>query len=838
MSTTFIGYMTKFFGSGQRQNGWFAGIFTDSDTYKSVHVSGVHKKTIDPKVEYEIECEEVHHPTYGLQYNVISMRPHVSLDRDSLIQYLSGATFKGIGKAVATKIVDAFGADSLNVITKEPERLSDELQLTDRQIEILQKGELSTTIESRLRKVLPFITETLIEKIINAYCDGQENCDVEDIIQTIKSEPYQLLYKLERVSFQEIDKIALHVGYNEYGDSRLQECYKYVLHQYLMETQNTFLDTSDLNDYNAFYNNIMYNIGYLDLERNRQTLGQNIYSQVCIDVVNGLFANPSQIDGIRIDFKEDGTPILYNQSVYEEERGLSEIIAKCLLSKSVFMSVTGCTLSDIENDIAIYEKKNGLILDDSQRKAVMSSLMSSISIINGGPGHGKTTTIDCVLFIWDKQMRQIAKITGQDEEDIKLPILSAPTGRAVSVLKQATGNQYEVATAMRRITLMSKLVKAIDKKKEKKEKDAVLSADLEIMSQRYSNTLVILDESSMAGIKLVYQYMKLFTDCQFIFVGDVNQLPSIEYGQFFKDLCDCNIVMQTELTVNHRVGSDGALIVDNADEINNGNINLDYSDEEQFSMVEATNDYSQLIKEEYLKYVSPNGQLDVSRMKDVGILCPIKKDATGVLELNYDIQNIVNPVDYTAAPYERGYEIEATHVYINNVNKDVKLRVGDRVMQTKNRAEAECIRLVGTAKRECDNGIFNGDIGTITKFIPAQRKEDVDMLEILFDDGRETVIEEEFMKELTLAYAITIHKAQGSEYPMVIISMPEKMTILSEKFANKNLFYTAITRAKKCVKIFGSTSSVNKCIITTMPPRNSMLTPKILQEIKYLKAKG
>lgn len=830
MAEEFIGKITKLFGDGQRQNGWFAGVFRESSTGETFRVSGTYRNNLDLNLEYDISAEyEVN--KYGEQYLIKTMSPHIELDDDSLIQYLSGDSFKGIGETIAKKIVKEFGRDTLDVIANRPDELREKLKLSDRQVGILIKGEASVSVENKLRKLVPFISKSLLEKIIDTYCDGESGCGGNEAIDIVKNEPYRLLYDLDGVKFKDIDTIALHLKFNKYDKFRIEECYRYAMTQHVNETKNLFITTRDSDDYNAFYVRVLDNIGYMDMYRNGP---YNMYPQSDYDAVNSLFHDPNQIDGIRMIQESDGSFTIYDSQIYEEETGLSEMIAERLLATSVFMEKTGCTMQDIEDDIAIYERKNRIKFDDSQHTGILTSLMSPISIINGGPGHGKTSTVDCILFIWSRHMKD------------KKPVLSAPTGRAVTVLKNATHNEYDVATAMRRIVQMRRL----DSLSHKRGVDADTFKQLDEMRKEYTDNIVVLDECSMVGMRTAFEFLSMFENCQFIFVGDVDQLPSIEYGQFFKDICDCNLIVKTCLTENHR--AEGKLIVDNAEAINKGDASaVDYSDIDQFEMIPATGDFTDKIIETYKNWVynvtmDDNGNevcvLDEIKMKSICILCPTRYGPTGHLLLNKTIQDLVNPYDPTAKPNEKGYEIDATHMYINDTFKDVKLRVGDRVMQTKNRADAECHILVGK-KRQDSMGIFNGDTGTILQFNHAPNNESMDSLVLLLDDGRQTIVYEENMKELILAYAISIHKSQGSEYEMVILSAQHTLAIdqkklgSNEDFACRNLLYTAVTRAKKHVKIIGYEQGIIKCILTEKVPRKSMLMPRIMQEFKSIKEK-
>lgn len=806
MGMEYRGKFTRLFGKGQKPNGWFAGVFA-VERGRAMHVTGTYRQPIDIGLKYDIDAEQTYHPTYGKQYLIKSIAPHVEMDRASILRYLSGPSFKGIGYKTAEKIVDEFGTDALSMIVSDPDGLQSRCGLTDKQISILIKGEASISVENKLRKICPFISESLIEKIIDCYCD-KDGSGGDTAVAIVRNNPYRLLDDLEKVPFKDIDRIALHVGFDAYSSKRIRECYMHAMHEHINETHGSYINTSHPYEYNAFYERVLDNVGYTDATPPGYPGARPVYTRECYDAVNKLFMYPENIYGITRKENEAGETLLYLSDIYTEEGSIAETIASLLPKKSVFMEHSGCTFKDINDDIAIYEKKHRMMFDDSQRIGIASSLMSSVSVINGGPGHGKTSIIDCILFIWGRHMRD------------KNPVLSAPTGRAVTVLKNATGNKYDVFTAARMVYMMEKTKKECIKKG---------LDDYSNMVSAYSDTIVILDECSMVGLKAAHDFLSMFNGCQFIFVGDVNQLPPIEYGQFFRDLCDSNLVKKTELTVNHR--AEGRKITDNAFKINEGDINVDLSEPEEFSITQAYGNFSDSVIDEYMDYVKNGDIIDLQKIKSIGILSPVRKGPTGILELNRRIQDIVNPEKKGASSFENGYVIDATHMYVSDAYKDIKLRVGDMVMMTKNHPDIECSIIAGRHKQS-SMGIYNGDIGVITR---VHEYEDGDTLSLLLNDGRLAVIEEDIMDELTLAYAVTIHKSQGSEYDKVILALPGYLAGTKSEFASRNLLYTGITRARKSISVIGDRNCFNYCVNNVVKQRNSLLKERILYTIKTLR---
>ena len=795
MTTDLCGKITKTFCV--KPDGWFSGVFYDENKSRKVKINGVYSRGLDMSLTYEIFAELVHHPVYGDQYKILSMRPKVIMDKDHIISYLSGESFKGIGVATAEKIYNAFGLDSLEIIRNEPSKLRTILGLNDKTVRSLIMGESSGSIDNQLRKLVPTIKPSLVQKIIDRYCGGDQEIGVTAALRTITDDTYSMLYELPNVSFKDIDEIALAVAYSLYDPRRMNECFRFALYNYQCNTQNVYVNTVDTSVMNDFYNQVLYNVGYSDMVQNQY--GQLVYKNECITAVNNMFQDLSAINGVVVSYGNNNEMLIYDEATAKQEDGLALYLAKQLHKKSLFMSCA--TISDIERDIALYETRNHMQFDDTQHTAILMSLMSPISIISGGPGHGKTSTIDCVLDIWSKYTN-------------KAPVISAPTGRAVSILKKSITNTYgvdcHIATAMR-IICTTKIAK---NKNDGKYED---------LKKKYSGTLVVLDECSMLGIKTAYEFLRLFDNCQFVFIGDVNQLPSIEYGQFFKDMCDCGLIVKTELTVNHR--ANGRLIVDNAETINVGCTNVDFSDRSQFELIDCQGDYQQMIIDSFMNYVMKNGAVDPLALSNVAILCPTNKGTTGAALLNYTIREMINPKRSTAKETENGYAIERTHIYVNPQIPDTKIRVGDRVMYTKNRTDVPCKTLIGRHGDD-EMGIFNGDTGFVYEFHKGT-KDTEDVLTIQLDNGKLAYIEGEYMKDIVLVYAMTIHKAQGSEYPFVIISMQHSLLNIPGDFASRNLLYTAVTRAKEKVQIIGNPESFYKCIVTLAHERNSQLMSKV-----------
>ena len=416
--------------------------------------------------------------------------------------------------------------------------------------------------------------------------------------------------------------------------------------------------------------------------------------------------------------------------------------------------------SELDREIKSIESELDIELHDLQREAVIKALSEGLFILTGGPGTGKTTTIKSI-------------ISGLERRNLRF-VLAAPTGRAAKRMSETTG--YEASTIHRLLSIKHNPEERADAYFEMNE-DNPLDVDA-----------VIIDEASMVDILLFNSLLKAISPgCKLIIVGDSNQLPSVGPGQVLKDMLDSGVCPNVELKYIFRQSNESH-IVTYAHMINNGE-QIDFTTKyEDFFLLKRDN-YEE-IRQALLYLICEKlpKHFNTSPMQ-IQVLTPMKKGALGVWELNRILQECINP------PSDKKVELE----YGENI-----FRVGDKVMQTKNNYDMEWdIMSTYGISAQRGKGVFNGDIGIIDHINKPSR-----LIRITFDDGREAEYSYETLEELELAYAITIHKSQGSEYPVVIMPLlggPRSLLY-------RNLLYTGVTRAKDCVVILGSENTVKEMI--------------------------
>ena len=436
---------------------------------------------------------------------------------------------------------------------------------------------------------------------------------------------------------------------------------------------------------------------------------------------------------------------------------------------------------DIEIEAAIrnIEKKTEMELDEHQAEAVKEAVRNGLLVITGGPGTGKTTTINTIIKYFELEGMDI--------------FLAAPTGRAAKRMSETTG--YEARTIHRMLELNGGM-------------DTGSAAGFERNERNPLETdVIIIDEMSMVDISLMYSLLKaVVAGTRLILVGDVNQLPSVGPGSVLKDIIDSGAFHTVKLTKIFRQASTSDIIV-NAHKINNGeevsldNKSMDFFFLKRYDADKIINVTLQLIKQKLPKFVNATEY-------DIQVLTPMRKGLLGVERLNGILQAYMNPADKS----KREKEYRGTI-----------FREGDKVMQIKNNYQIEWeIRTKFGLCVDKGMGIFNGDTGIIEEI-----NDFAETMTISFDEGRKVEYPFKLLEELELAYAVTIHKSQGSEYPAVVIPLLSGPRMLM----NRNLLYTAVTRAKKCVTIVGDEQTFYEMIQNNSQQRRySGLRDRIVEE--------
>ena len=658
----------------------------------------------------ELTGEYTVHPSYGPQFKVQQYSIKAPEDIASIERYLGSGAIKGVGAALAARIVRKFKEDTFRIIEEEPERLAEIKGISERKAqEIAQQ----TEEKRELRQAMIFlqnygISLSLAVKIYQTY--------QLDMYRIIQENPYRMAEDVTGVGFKIADEIAHRVGIHLDSDFRIRSGIMYVLQQASLEG-HTYLPEELLT------------------RRACELLGvdasgvEKHYMDMAIDRKLILKQSEAEVQ-------------IYASTFYYMELNVAVMLRE--LNVKYDFSETA-----VEQRIRKIEQLSELELDEMQRTAVKEAVRSGLLVITGGPGTGKTTTINTIIQYFESEGMDIA--------------LAAPTGRAAKRMSETTG--YEAKTIHRLLELSG----GMDE-----------HAGFERNEQNPLETdVIIIDEMSMVDITLMHNLLKaVVAGTRLILVGDVNQLPSVGPGCVLKDIIDshaCNVVRLNRI---FRQASESDIIV-NAHKINRGEpVSLDNKSRDFFFLkrYDANVIISiciQLIRQRLPKYVNASPF-------DIQVLTPMRKGLLGVERLNTILQQYLNPPDGKKAEREHGQTI---------------FRVGDKVMQIKNNYQAEWeIRSRYNIPIEKGLGVFNGDMGIVREINSFS-----ETLTVEYEERRMVEYPFKELDQLDLAYAITIHKSQGSEYPAVIIPLLTGPRMLM----NRNLLYTAVTRARKCVTLVG-----------------------------------
>ncbi len=650
------------------------------------------------------------HPSYGRQFKVESYEEKEPEDEFAIERYLGSGAIKGIGAALAARIVRKFGKDTFRVIEEEPERLAEIRGISERGAQ-----EIAAQVEEKkeMRQARIFlqqfgITLALAAKVYQTY--GPQ------IYTIIRENPYRMADDIQGVGFRIADEIAGRAGIRADSDFRIRSGILYALQQAGGEG-HTYLPKEQLNVRVA-------QLLEIDLE-----LIEKHYMDLAV--------------ARRIVIKQNGEEMqIYSSSYYNMEHNAALLLQELNVQQEV-------SEADLRTKISSIEKHTDVVLDELQREALCEAARNGLLIITGGPGTGKTTTINSIIRLYEME--------GLDF------MLAAPTGRAAKRMSETTG--YEARTIHRMLELNGGVEGSAGFERNE--------------SNPLETDAIIIDEMSMVDITLMNSLLKAIAPAtRLVLVGDINQLPSVGPGSVLKDMIDAGVYQVVRLTKIFRQASQSDIIV-NAHRINRGeSVRLDNQSRDFFFLKrydadKIINVVLQLVIQKMPKYVD-------AQMYEIQVLTPMRKGLLGVDRLNTVLQQYLNPPAQNKAEKIRG---------------EVIFREGDKVMQVKNnyQIEWEVKNRYGIAV-EHGMGIFNGDMGVIRSI-----RELTEIVTIEFDEGRVVEYPFKMLEELELAYAITIHKSQGSEYPAVVIPLLSGPKMLM----NRNLLYTAVTRAKKCVTLVG-----------------------------------
>ncbi len=659
----------------------------------------------------------VNHSLYGEQLQVKTCEFVDAADSDDMERYLASGAIKGVGKALAARIVREFGDSTFEVMEKNPEALSAVKGISKRMAREI--GDLFAQ-KKEMRSAMVFlsqfgITQALALKIYAKYGSA--------MYEVMEKNPYRLAEDIAGVGFKTADAIAARAGIDPGSEYRIRAGILFALSQ-ASANGHTYLPEPEL---------IRYACEILEVDK-------------------GLVER--QIDRLsmekKIIVKDDGERCIYSAYLYYSELG----VARMLHDLNVSYEPDERRLAE---RIGAIEKSSGIVLDDMQRKAVSEAVKNGLFVLTGGPGTGKTTTINAMIRYFESEGFDI--------------LLAAPTGRAAKRMTETT--HHEARTIHRLLELSGNIEE--DRAGYHFERDE---------SNPLETDVVIIDEMSMVDISLMYALLKAVSiGTRLILVGDENQLPSVGAGNVLADIIasGCFNVVRLEKIFRQAAQSD---IVVNAHRINNGesitmdNKSRDFFFLERGNLSDILGIIVMLVRDKMPGYVG-------AKPFEIQVLTPMRKGELGVENLNRVLQKYLNPPD--PRKFEKEYQ-------------QTVFREGDKVMQIKNNYQIEwnVMNKYGIPV-ESGLGVFNGDCGIIKAI-----NDFASTLTVEFDEGRVVDYPYSMLDELELAYAVTIHKSQGSEYPAVVIPL----LVGPKMLFTRNLLYTAVTRAKSCVTIVGKSDTV------------------------------
>ena len=690
----------------------------------------------------ELEGNFTQHPVYGKQFQAVRLTEKMPEDALAMERYLGSGAIKGIGAALAGRIVRHFGDDTFQIVENEPERLSEVKGISEKKAREIA---MQIAEKSDMRKAMMFLQKygislNLGAKIYQKYGDS--------VYSVLQENPYRLADDISGVGFKIADEIAYRIGIHTDSDYRIKSGMVYTLLQATGEG-HVYLPKDEL------------------FQRAAELLG-----------VDSSYMEKHLVDlamDRKIVQKEQGDQILIYPAQYyylelNTARMLRELDIFCPEDEKI-----------VERRIVQIEKETGTVLDEMQKKAVQEAAGHGLLILTGGPGTGKTTTINAIIRYFEGEGAEIR--------------LAAPTGRAAKRMTEATG--YEAQTIHRLLELSGMPEDDREGQPIHFERNAENPLETDV---------IIIDEMSMVDIHLIHSLLMAVTaGTRLILVGDENQLPSVGPGNVLRDIIRSGQFPVVELKKIFRQASESDIVV-NAHKINKGEqVEINNKSRDFFFLKRYDADIIirvviALIQEKLPKYVE-------AKPFEIQVLTPMRKGLLGVERLNQILQRYLNPPDASKKEKEIGQGL---------------FREGDKVMQVRKNYQLEWeIRGRYGIPIEKGVGVFNGDTGIIKTI-----NEFAETAEVEFEDGRWAEYSFKQLDELELAYAVTIHKSQGSEYPAVIIPLLSGPRMLM----NRNLLYTAVTRARKCVTVVGSEETFRDMIRNEKQQRRYSSLDQRIQE--------
>lgn len=702
-------------------------------------------KTMDQGETIEAQGEYTQHQVYGKQFKIDQYKILPPSDELSMERYLSSGAVKGVGEALAKRIIRAFGSDTYRIIEEEPERLAEV-----KGISLRKAREIAASLYEKrdARDAMTFlqgygISNTLALRIYEAYGMG--------LYGVMKENPYRLAEDIQGIGFRIADEIAAKIGIHTDSDYRIRSGLLYTLQQAGGEG-HCYLPADRLLSQAGELLGIEPSL--MNPQLQNLAMDKKLVMKY-VPIADSGTASGSKIGG---DSSTDDTiPTrecrVYASTFYYAELNCARMLHDLNIAEELLPAEEEALLRKIDQ----VEADLGIVLDSLQKRSVLESIRNGVFILSGGPGTGKTTTINAIIRYFLSQGMDIS--------------LAAPTGRAAKRMTEATG--YESRTIHRLLELSGAAALEGKAARFERNEENPLEADV-----------IIVDEMSMVDIFLFQSLLKAISvGTRLIMVGDVNQLPSVGPGQVLSDLIKSGAFQTVVLEKIFRQAQESDIVL-NAHRIHAGEDPVLDNKSKDFFFLER-NDANviykhmiQLILEKLPRYVDATPY-------DIQVLTPMRKGKLGVETLNGILQRYLNPPDDKKREYQSG---------------EVLFREGDKVMQIKNNYQLAW-EVVSRYNIPIDQGtgIFNGDIGVIRTIDEYAREVVVE-----FDEHRRVTYPYSGLDEIELAYAVTIHKSQGSEYPAVIMPLLTGPHMLF----NRNLLYTGITRAKTCVTILGSRTTL------------------------------
>ena len=657
----------------------------------------------------EVEGKWVNHKTYGTQFEVNKFMPITPSSLEGIYVFLSSGMIHGIGEKMAKRIVDKFGVNTLDIIQNDPDRLQEVEGIGIKKIDqIVKSYEENRELRNIIIELSPFgITPNYCMRIYKKY-KGKA-------IDIINKNPYKLAEDIRGIGFKIADDIASKIGIEKNSKDRVCQGIIYSLNQSL-GNGHTYLPEHIL------------------IQESHKLL------QVDIDLIKQCIMDLTYDQKIHIE-KMNGQNLIYLIPYYLSENGVCKQIVK--LAQAEFKNLN----IDIEEEIRVVEEEANIKLATNQAKAVKEAIESGVVIVTGGPGTGKTTTINTIIKIFENNDQEV--------------VLAAPTGRAAKRMSETSNKE---AKTIHRLLEMGFATDS-DQLEFLKNEEEPIKADV-----------IIVDEVSMVDVLLMYSLLRAVKEgTRLILVGDSDQLPSVGAGNVLKDLIDSNVINVVELNEIFRQARESMIVV-NAHKINNGQpLHLNAKGKDFFFIKKSTNEeilqeIIGLVNERLPKFYN------VDKIKDIQVLASMRKGDLGVNNLNVELQKYLNQPEK--------YKVE------ESFQKRI-FRVGDKVMQIKNNYTKKWENEDSTYSGE---GVYNGDIGYVYHIDKEKRT-----VYVIFDNSKIVSYKYDELDELDHSFCTTIHKSQGSEFPVVVIPI----TWAPPMLLSRNLIYTAVTRAKKLVVLVG-----------------------------------